>query len=96
MESGDVVRAEEVLSAALTADLNNDSLRIKLADIDERHALSKVKLGELDEAHIYFRRAAVLNKANKTLFKHLRVINMYYDGSITAIDKDQWFFFFTH
>ncbi len=91
---GDLGKASDLLMTALSMDPKNEAYRNTLKGIQTKLALEKVATGELDEAHAFFRRAAVLTSANSTLMHHVQVINLFYDGSITPVDKDQWFFFF--
>lgn len=94
VEEGEFRRASEVLTDALSGNRTDQALKDRLASTLEKLAFERVTSGELDEALQSFRRAAVLSDTNRQLLSHVRVIDMFYDGSITSLDRDQWFFFF--
>lgn len=86
--------AEKSLRNALLADQGDQSARTKYGDLEERLAFERLKKNEIHEALTFFRRASVLKPAYETARQHVEVIQRYFNGRITAIDKDQWFFFF--
>lgn len=82
------------LKAALSQRIDDQELTTKLGYAVEKIAFEKIKEGDLDAAYAFFKQALVLNSSDELLWRHLRVIQLYYDGKISSIDKDQWFFFF--
>jgi len=88
------VEAEKSLRTALLADSSDQTVRSKYGELEERLAFNKLKQDEIHEALTFFRRAAVLKPGYETARQHVEVIQRYFNGSITALDKNQWFFFF--
>lgn len=86
--------AETMLRSMLLSNQNDRSLQEKVGELYYSLALKKVGKGELHEALGFFKRAAVLQVAYETSRQHVEVIQRYFDGKISDVDKNQWFFFF--
>lgn len=94
LERGQFDEASPVLLSAIYNNSDDQELRILLAQTFESKGFEEIKKQELSEALRYFRRAAVLHPAFELPRGHTEVIERFFRGDISAIEKDQWFFFF--
>ncbi|CAM2066520.1 Tetratricopeptide repeat protein [Sulfidibacter corallicola] len=91
---GNLSPAIETYSAALTQNLEDPALREQLGSILEQMAFKKLEEDQPDEAMTLFKQSTVVKPAFEMPRRHMEVIKRFFNGKITAVEKDQWFFFF--
>lgn len=94
IRAGRYDEALDGLSQLFAANKDDQGVRQKLGDLYNQKALEKLGQAQLHEASLLFKKAAVLQPAYETSRQHIEVIQRYFDGRISEVDKDQWFFFF--
>lgn len=93
MQREEFEEAASRLKGVLQADPKNDRARNLLGQAHERIAFKKLTDGDLSGASNHFKCSAVLLPSYDLSRRHMEVIQRYFEGDISRIDKDQWFFF---
>ena len=82
------------LTALLSSQRDNEDLRTLLGETQQKLAFKRLADGDLDGGLEAFKKAQVLLPGYDMARRHHEVIQRYYQGKISAEEKDQWFFFF--